>query len=308
MPSPSRGCKRLAAVFQLSLNSPSLVVAIALAALPLALALPASGHGAYHDVVREVEKKLAKKPDDAALHYRLAEAHAGHEEWQLCLAAIETVERLEPGVFPTGFLRGWALDIAGKPQEARKALNEFLVTRPKYSRALAARGRVCLKLGESAAAAADFTQALELEPNHEPELVVELAAARATAKDSAGAIRALDEGIAKFGPLPTLLQPALEIETKSQDWDAALRRLDAMKAGAPRPEPWMARRAALLTSAGREEAARGAWTALRDHLQALPSLDRGTPENLRLLAEARRALGEQVLTPVAAPPAPVPAP
>ena len=45
-----------------------------------------------------------------------------------------------------------------------------------------------------------------------------------------------------------------------------------------------------LTQAGRADAAKAAWTALRDHLLALPNLERGSHAMSRLLEEAQQAL------------------
>lgn len=279
------------------------------AAILTAICLPFTGqllhaHGAYHDVVGEIEARLAGSPDDPALHYKLAEAHLGHEEWLLGLDEIQTVEGLAPGEYPTGYLRGWALHLGGRQQEALESLDGFLSATPDHAKALAIRGRVRMKLADPDAAAADFAKALQLGNDPEPEHFVELAEARVAAKDSPGAVAALDEGIRKLGPLPQLLLAALDIESTTQAWDSALARIDILQGSSPRPEPWMARRATLLATAGRHEVSRAAWTALRDHLLSLPSLERGTPRNLQLLKDARHALGESVPEPVAAPPAP----
>ena len=72
-------------------------------------------HGAYHELVERIEAELKKSPADAALHFKLAEAHAGHEEAKACLKEIAEVERLAPGVYPTGYLRGFSLFQSGIP-------------------------------------------------------------------------------------------------------------------------------------------------------------------------------------------------
>lgn len=52
----------------------------------------------------------------------------------------------------------------------------------------------------------------------------------------------------------------------------------------------MAKRAAILTIAGRLSDARAAWLAFKDHLAALPNLERGNPALLQLAKEADTAL------------------
>lgn len=262
------------------------------------------GHGAYHDVVASLEKKLEKKPNDAALHFKLAEAHIGHDEWRPCLKELELVDTLAPGVYPTGFLRGLAYHIGDKPKDAKKELDAFIAANPKHVNALATRGRVLMKLSKPDDAAVDLQKAVDLSAAKHPEMVVDLATCYAEVGKPNEASKAIDAALKKAGNDPSLLSCALEIETKAANWDSALRRIDGLQKTAPSPEPWMAERAKLLDRAGRTEDAKKAWGALKAHLLSLPSLKRGTPQNSQLLKEAQLALGESHTEPVTAPPAP----
>lgn len=263
----------------------------------------ASGHGGYHDVVTAISAELHAQPGDTALRYKLAEAHASHDEWQDCLKEIKLIERLAPGVYPTGYLQGLALHIAGKDEEAKTALDEFLAVNPDHVDALATRGRVLMKLGFPQAAVADFQKVVKLTKSPNSTLIADLALALRDSGNPVEASRAIDEGLKTAGDAPSLLLCALEIETTSAAWDAALSRIDALQKTAPCPEPWMAERAAILLKAGRADEARIAWTALRDQLLSLPNLERGSPQNQQLLQRSFQALGEAAPAPVVAPPA-----
>jgi tetratricopeptide (TPR) repeat protein len=261
-----------------------------------------AGHGAYHDVVAGLTAELQEDPDNAALRYKLAEAHAGHEEWRSCLKEIQLVEQLAPGVYPTGFLRGLALHIAGNDEDARTTLDGFLSAHPHHVDALITRGKVWVNLGRPLDAAADFQQAVNLSPVPQPDLIADLARCHAASGNTREASKVIDAGLKAVGNDPALLRCALEIETKAAAWDAALGRIEALQKTAPRKEPWMARRAELLHQAGRSDESLAAWRALHDHLLSLPNLERGTPANLALLHQARSALGETTLKPVSASP------
>jgi tetratricopeptide (TPR) repeat protein len=277
-------------------------VLAALAIASLVLAGRSSGHGAYHDVVAALATKLKSNPDDAAIRYKLAVAHAGHDEWQACLKEIDLVESLAPGVYPTGYLRGLSLHIGGKEQEAKDALDVFLAKSPEHSKALATRGRVLLKLDLSAAAVADFENALKHASPPDSELVTDLAVTYKELDRAKDGSRVIDENLDKAGNTTALLLCALRIETDSALWDSALGRIDALQKSAPRPEPWMARRAELLQTAGRPEESRAAWTALRAQLLSLPNLERGTPLLGSILAQSEKALGNESQSPVIASP------
>jgi tetratricopeptide (TPR) repeat protein len=261
-----------------------------------------TAHGAYHDVVAAITAELEKKPDDAGLRYRLADAHADHDEWQACLSELDRVDRLAPGIYPTGFLRGLALHNADKNEEALKHLDDFLLAHPGHVEALATRGRVFLKLGRAPEAMADLQKAVDLSTTPETDLITDLAIACRDAGKPAEASKVIDAGLKTAGNSPDLLQCALEIETAAGSWDAALGRIEALQKAAPRPEPWMARRAELLQAAGRPDEARAAWRALREHLLSLPNLERGTPLLAGILAQTEKALGNESPSPVIAPP------
>jgi tetratricopeptide (TPR) repeat protein len=264
----------------------------------------APAHGAYHDVVATLSKKLKDKPDDAGLRFRMAEAHAGHAEWRASLDELDRVDRLAPGKYPTALIRGLALHNADKNAEALKHLDDFLKAHPDDVRALSTRGRVFLKLGRAPEAVADLQKALKLSPSPETELFTDLATACRDAGMPEEAGRVIDAGLKTKANTTDLLQCALDIETAAGLWDAALGRIDALQQTAPRPEPWMARRAGLLQTAGRADEARAAWTALRAHLLSLPNLERGTPLLAGVLAQADKALGNPSPPPVIAPPQP----
>lgn len=270
----------------------------------MALLSPANawGHGAYHDVVRKLETKIVARPRDARLHLQLAQAHLSHDEWALCLTEIERVENLAPGEHETATLRARALHGSSAHEAARAVLDEFLAARPVHAEALEIRAAVLAALGEKQAAAADARAALETGEAVPPDRLIALGTTLRAAGMLEEALRCLERGLARQGNQPALLLQALDWESAAGRWDAALSRIDALQSAAPSPAPWMARRARLLAAAGRAADSRAAWVALREHLVALPSLARGTPQNLQLFVETRSALGEVVPASVSAPP------
>jgi hypothetical protein len=102
----------------------------------------------------------------------------------------------------------------------------------------------------------------------------------------------LQRGRERVGDEPVLLEALLKVAERLERWDEALAATEGLQQAAPRPEPWMVKRAELFESAGREDQARRSWQALREHLMKLPSLERGTGQMAECLSRAKRALGE----------------
>jgi predicted Zn-dependent protease len=263
---------------------------------------PLYGHGAFHDVLAGLNKELRERPNDAELRFKLAEAYAGHEDSRACLAELRLIERLAPGRFPTGYLRGLSLHIAGNDPLAKDVLDDFLIENPAHGDALATRGRVLMKMDMPSDAARDFQKAFDLAVTPNTDLTMDLARAYNQCGEPERASDAIDKGLKTAGDTPSLLECALAIESNRGEWDSALGRIDSLQKASPDPERWMAERAQLLAKAGRPAEAHAAWSALRDRLLSLPSLERGYPQNAELLNRARLALGESSPPPVSAPP------
>lgn len=265
-------------------------------ATALLLLRPAEGHGAYHDLVEEVTRKLERTPDDPALHFKLACAHLEHGEWKAAREECGIVRGLAAKGFEVDLIEAKALTGEGRFVDAKRLLDTLLATQPDHAAALAQRGKVLLGLNRAAEARADFDRALKLDLRAPIEWWLE--AARA-----GDAVETLRRALVSIGDDPQLLGASLDAELAAGNIDQALERVATMKATAPRPEPWMARRARILEKAGRAGDARAAWIELRDHLLSLPNLERGTPHNASLLAEARKSLGEVTPAKAVAPPA-----
>lgn len=247
-------------------------------------------HGGLHERVAELEKSLQEKPNDARLYAELANVYSLHREWKPALAALAEVERLGGVPFDLNLLRAEVLLGDERPALADSAVNQFLVTHPANLRALACRARCRRARGDADGCRQDYRAALAASPAPEPDLALEAADAFATLGSPDEAIAALDRTLQKIGPVPALLLRALELESAAGRWEAALSRVDAMRTTAPRPEPWMAKRAEMLTAAGRTSEAAAAWQALLAHLDRLPNLERGSHAMSLLAEKAHQAI------------------
>ncbi|MFZ4764447.1 MAG: tetratricopeptide repeat protein [Roseimicrobium sp.] len=272
-----------------------------LAALCL-IPLVAYGHGSYHEELETVDEHLAQTPNDGRLWYRRAFLNVLHGEWQMAMVDAEKADRLAPGAHPTDWVRGQALDTGGQFAVARAVLDAFLEKHPSHGGAYASRARVLMKLGEKEAALADYRTALQFLTKAEPDMIQETVQVLLNQNLDSEAADLLEAHIKRLGDEPGLVLTALDADLRLGRYDSALKRVDAMERTAPRPEPWMARRAQILAQAGHTSQARSAWEALAAHIQSLPNLERGSPHVSKYLLEAQQALGLSIPAPVVAPP------
>lgn len=251
---------------------------------------PATAHGTLDERIQGITTELKSRPDDAALHFLLADVYGQHEEWKRALDELTRVDQLAPGKFPTDLIRGNAWLVAGKAENAVEALNRILVTHPDSVRALTLRARSFALAANEEACLRDYGAALSVARRLEPDLIEESADAFAKAGRVDEAVAVLNRGIDAVGPLPSLELRAMDLDVAAHRFDTALARIDAIEKSAPRREPWMAKRAELLTQASRTAEARAAWTTLIAHLQTLPNLERGSHAFSLLAEQAQREL------------------
>ncbi len=272
--------------------------AAALAALVFGLAVappPAAAHGPLHEQIESLTRRIATDPGDATLYLKRGRLHGHHGDWEKALADYDRAERLDPAVEGLTLARGRTLLDAGRHEEAKAELDRFLVSHPQHAAARVVRARACRALGQNRAAAEDYARAIAAEEEASaapPELYLERA--RALAAEGAAtreeALRVLDEGLARRGPVPALELYAIDLELAGGRYDSALARVDDAAARSSRSGSWWVRRGQILEEALRPGEARIAYEkALAD--LASRSAERGlSAAAARLESEVRSAL------------------
>ena len=282
---PGRG--RVGKVFFI-VRFPKLIFAFALArgfGATLAFA-----HGDLHPRILEITEQIKHTPTNALLYFQRAELYRIDGDFTNALTDLNAVARLDRSLKRVDFLRGQVQLDAGQPQSAITPLNRYLANHPPDPEAYTVRARVLAKLERPAAAIEDFTTAIQLSTTPNPELFIERAAAWRALGKPEEAIRGLDEGIRKIGPIVTLQLPAVEAELALKKTDAALARIDTVTARLQRQETWLVRRAEILRAAGREEEAKKNYYAALEAIDRLPPAHRGTRMTLELETRIRASL------------------
>ena len=271
------------------MNLRFIVIALVAAAfLPLRLL----AHGDLHEQILAVTEQIAKDPKNSELYLKRGELHRMHQEWDLAQADYDHAVDLNPSLAVIDFTRGRMFLEANWPNSAKVCLDRFLLKHTNHVEGFIARARTLVKLEKPLDAARDFTTAIRYAPAGRPELYIERAQALTGAGDRhyAEALRGLDEGIERLGPLVTIQLHAIDLELKRKQFDAALARLEKISAQSPRKETWLARRGEILLQAGRREEARAAYEQALKALDTLPPGRRNVPAMNELERRIRAAL------------------
>ena len=252
----------------------------------------ARGHGDVHERIVALSQEISRRTNDATLYLQRGELYRVHRDWALALADYDRAGQLDPALARIDVCRGRLWLESDQPKAAIVPLNRYLAKQTNDVEAFALRARARARLGASREAARDFERAVALTPVGSPELYIEGAEALAAAGAKEEAIRLLDRGIRRMGPLVTLQLSAIDLELSLGRSAAALARVDAVTAKMQRKESWLVRRARILTEAGQTAEAREAYMAALRAIEKLPPSHRRTRATLELEAGIRSALQE----------------
>ncbi len=266
-----------------------------LRAIILVLLLSAAGpcvlaHEGLHEQIREVTAAIKSDPRNAGLYFKRGELYRLHEEWGRAATDYNRAERLNPALFLVNLGRGKLFLAANQPRPALSALNRFLAQQPENREAWLTRARVFAKLKQFRAAVTDYDRVLA--NDSEPDIYVERARVYAAAGRLSEAVRSLDEGRPKSGPLVSLELAALNYELRQKLYGDALQRLERLTAAMPRRETWLARRGAVLAQAKRPCEARAAFIEALAALETMPPPRRNVRANQELEKQIRAGLAQ----------------
>lgn len=254
-------------------------------------AAAAPAHDDLRSQIAALTREIAAEPGNAGLYLRRGELHRYCREVPAALADYARARRLDPGLAAVDLGAGRALLEAKRPAEAKRFLDRFVRARPDDSEGRLELARVLVKLGSTNAADDEYARAIALAPRLSPDLYFERARFLRAAGRLPAAIRALDDGITRLGPLVSLEELAIDLELSRKNYDGALARLDRTFATPNgRQETLLARRGEILAAAGRPVEARETFRQAQRSIEGLPPRLRQTRAIQKLEERVRRSL------------------
>jgi len=247
------------------------------------------GHGPFHDRVEAASERIRQSPEVPALYLERALVYRDHGDWSEALADIDAAESLDPTGNLYLYYRGLVNLDAQRPSVAEDSLRAYVEARPDDPRGYLGRARALKRLGRFEEAAGDFERLAVLVSRPAPEFYVEWSDVLRRRGDVywPQALAVLEAGIARLGPVVTLVDPALDLETDMGAYESALARVQSLIERSQRAAAWLTRRGEILARAGRPEDAKQSFQAAIRELDELPGQRRSeATARLRTRAEA----------------------
>jgi len=237
----------------------------------LLLVLAASAHGLLHEEIIRLTAELEQNPGDVERLIQRGELFRVHELFSEAFLDWQKVAQLRPADATNDLRLGLLALGTRETNTAVELLNRFATNCPSSLPGQLSAAEACRLAQRPAEAVRHWTAAIRLSAEPRPEWFLERArAAQLANTPPADILAGLDEGIARYGPLPALQLAAVDLEVRRGGIDAALARLLALADRAERKERWLMRRGDVLLQAGRTNEAKAEFHAARAALDRLP--------------------------------------
>jgi tetratricopeptide (TPR) repeat protein len=258
----------------------------------------AVAHAPVEERIEALNKMIDQDQKNADLFLERGGLYSSHGEWTPAVADFERAAELNPDLAEVDMYLGRMFLASGRPVQAEKALKRFLLQVPNHAEARVTLAMALVKLGRRREAVVEYTRAIKLCPSPAPRLYLERAKALIDEGDGYvdEALRGLDEGIQKLGPIITLQLYAIDLELKKNQFDAALLRLEHITAKASRKETWLAQKGDILEKAGRTDQALVAFTSALAAIQKLPAHRKSTQTMTQLKARVIESQNRLMVT------------
>lgn len=246
--------------------------------------VPVFAHGYGHEKILQITAQLKAQGDSADLYAKRAHIFQDNQHWLEAMSDFDKAADLDPDNADYDIDRASLCYDAGEYMRSLDFVDLYLLRHENTMAALLLKARSYRALKQFKQAGKFYelalSQATTVAGSQSPQWYVEFADTLTKAGDKQKALHVLQQGIEQLGDISVFQVMAAELEVDLALYDSALERIDQLLNHSQRKDIWLARRADILSSAGRGKEAQ------RTYQQAYTAL-RGLPQRLQNLPVSR---------------------
>jgi len=254
--------------------------------------------------IEEITELIEDKPHNVAeLFFFRGYFHLLLNEWRESLEDLNTAERLSQNtISAVPLLKGMAWftgsDLGtNKDMEDERLHNSlfwvdtYMEEQPEQPDAIKLKAKTLAGLGRYNEAVITFREIIsELKQNPGPRYYILYADWLIADKRPKDAIEILEIGIKQLGPVPTLIEKAIDIEIRLQDFGSAVRRADVLLTLPGRKEFNLVRKADILRLDGKDKEADVLYKEALAEIEELPPIRKDNKQTTDLIEKILKSI------------------
>lgn len=267
---------------------------VGLLLVALTSTLPARAHAPGLDEIDRITAQLAEGGEQAELYAKRARIFQNNHMWQEAMSDFDRAAEIDSQNVKFDLERAGLSFEAGAYLRALDFIELYLLRHEVSTEAALIQARSYRELGQYRRSIESYQTALTnlatFDGSPLPEWYVEFANTLLLAGDKRQALQVLQQGMDQLGEPGVFRLQAIALEVDLGLFDSALARIDRLLLQAQRKDLWLARRADILSRAGREDEARQGYQQAFAALKQLPL----RIQNLPVSRELENRLQEQL--------------
>jgi len=262
----------------------------------LTTVLPAQAHAPGLDEIDRITAQLAKSGEQADLYAKRARIFQDNHMWQEAMSDFDRAAELESQNVKFDLERANLSLESGEYLRALDFINLYRLRHEDSTEAALIQARSFRELGQYRQALGSYRAALanlaSFEGRPLPEWYLEFANTLLLAGEKHEALQVLQQGMDRLGALGVFQLKSVELEVDLGLYDSALGRIEQLLRQSQRKDLWLARRADILSRAGREDEAQRSYREAYAALKQLPQRIRNLPVSLELENSLQQRIGQ----------------
>lgn len=263
------------------------IFALLLIVVFASLTRPALAHGDLEIQIDELSIAIEKKSGDAFLFFQRAELYRRILAWDAAKNDYARAEKLGYSKTELDYYRGRMFVQAGDDAKATQHLDKYIKNHPNDSRALTTRAKISTR--PPLDAVDDLDKAIVFSDRPSPDMFLDRAklTIKAGPKYFDRMIAGLEQAIAHFGPLVSLLEFGVTESETTSNWQLAIKlanKLPEQIKGSPR---WMYRIGLMHINLQNHDQAHHHFEKALLGINELSNARKNTPATRKLLSEIK---------------------
>lgn len=246
------------------------------------LVVPVQAHEDIELQIESLNQELSVDTNNGEHYLKRAELHRIHQDWRAALEDYDRAEQFGVASDILNFYKGRMYFEAGEEESALALLNKAIAAMPSHVPSLVERSK--LSIHPKYSAVSDLDRAIQLSSNPSPDLFLNRAnlIIANDANDIEKMISGLEQGVARLGPLVSLIEFGVNQSEVFGRWETAQKLIEDLPAILRQSPKWLFKEGQIQEKLTNKDVAQQLYKNALQKIKELPPSRANSAANIEL--------------------------